>query len=1157
MTMQATKNRRPRKAHWLPALMIAGALLMPGMEQAHAQSRTIVNTGFDKLMNGASPNPPSNAPLYLDDARCTLGVAGKCLAGWQSTHPAHYEFGHMIEAGSSTAIYGVTPNSGTAFVELNAATRSRLYQNICLKSGESIRLSYFLSSRSGTNGAFASQVQAGIWPLNHAGPIGGAIMAVPSSVRPAEQPGWNEETAVLTLPAGYPSGIYQLGFEAILPGNNSSYSNLLDNVTIPIKPLIDLGGSQMNAVAIEGAEAPAIKVRINGRVNTPITLVFKASGTAKPDEDYRLGQPAGLPGSTPTLEHKDGSDTWTLLVPQGEYHGGLSTTVGGGVISLPFEALADDAAEDNETAVFTLQAPGVNGASPSLDWNMEDPVCSGTGDTVKQASYLIKEAVPTIKFSGTVYNDQNGNDALDEQENWTSVEPLASNVYVNLVRKNEVVSSQAVVPGAGSYQFAAPSDTDYTIVLSDSPANPSPTPPVYWRFKSPASGILGPYSEGQDTQDFGLTPATDASLSKAFDQIRIPLQGKAKVIFKLKNSNNGLDQHDGLAFTDLLPEGLLIDGQPQAAQCGGTVTVSTQDGRSRLRFAGGSLPKGVSSCDVTATVLGQTLGLKTNDQSNLSEVSSNLAVSVNASIRVGLNYDVEGAVYRDANANGHLDAEEGGVGATLWVKLTPRAGGQCQAPALDVVVADAASGRYHIKAAPAGDYCLIPSDNRDPADITPSTPGWTPSAPADGRLSISISNADLRNRDLGLYRGLIVKGRVFRDTGTPDARAGNTANNGVADSAEPGLPGVGVRVQAGGRVYSSGSTDADGAYALFVPVPQDGGPAAGQPIEVAQTNPQGHVSTGASVQGKPISGSASVGGTQYTYDRDADILSFAPGGRSVLDGLDFGDVPDSRLSHDGNLDGTPGAALTFPHVFTAGTRGSLRLSSSAVPSPPAENWTDALYRDINCNGQIDVDTDTLIPSEQVFDLNTGQNLCLVHKQFIPANAATGHRNVVTLRAELTYANAAPALSAVYTREDRTTVAQSGALELVKEVRHTGPNCTPLPSPQGDWTSNNQARPGDWLQYRITYRNKNIDPLRNLVITDATPAFTRYVNATCGTSTPDGLACSPPSAGSNPPSAPKAGAAGILRWEFQDKPGATGGLLSGAAGNVDFCIQLEP
>ena len=124
-----------------------------------------------------------------------------------------------------------------------------------------------------------------------------------------------------------------MGFEAILP--NSGVSNLLEDVTIPIKPLIDLGGSQMNAVAVEGADTPSIKVRINGRVDAPIRLVFKATGTATPDEDYRLGEPAGLPGSAPTLEHKPGSDTWTLVVPQGEYHGGLSTAMGGGVISVP------------------------------------------------------------------------------------------------------------------------------------------------------------------------------------------------------------------------------------------------------------------------------------------------------------------------------------------------------------------------------------------------------------------------------------------------------------------------------------------------------------------------------------------------------------------------------------------------------------------------------------------------------------------------------------------------------------------------------------------------------------------------------------------------------------------------------------------------------
>ena len=835
-----------------------------------------------------------------------------------------------------------------------------------------------------------------------------------------------------------------MGFEAILP--NSGVSNLLEDVTIPIKPLIDLGGSQMNAVAVEGADTPSIKVRINGRVDAPIRLVFKATGTATPDEDYRLGEPAGLPGSAPTLEHKPGSDTWTLVVPQGEYHGGLSTAMGGGVISVPFEALDDTLAEDNETAVFTLQAPGVNGASPFIQWNMEDPVCSGTGDTVKQASYVIKERVPTIKFSGRVYNDQNGNGAPDEQENWTSVEPVASNVYVNLVRKNEVISSQAVAPpGRVSVRRAQRYGLQHRPVgLS---RQPRPTPPVYWRFNGPESGMLGPYTEGQEALDFGLIPATSASLSKAFDQTRIPQQGTATVIFKLKSSNNGLDQHDGLAFTDLLPEGLLIDGQPQAAQCGGAVSVSVQDGRSRLRFTGGSLPKGTSSCDIRATVRGQTLGLKTNDQSNLSEVSSNLTASVNASIRVGLNYDVDGAVYRDANANGHRDAEEGGIGAALWVKLTPRAGGQCRAPAVDVAPADAASGRYHFSATPAGEYCLIASDNPDPADIAPSTPGWSPLTPADGRLPISISNADLRDRDLGLYRGLILKGRVFRDTGTPGVSSDKTANNGIADGAEAGLSAPACASRRADALFQRHDRRRGRVYAVRARA-AGRRPAAGEPIEVAQTNLQGHASTGASVQGKAIAGSASVGGTQYPMTATPTSSASRPAreARGVLDGLDFGDVPDSRLSHDGNLDGTPGAALTFPHVFTAGSRGSLRLSSSAASSPPAQNWSDALYQDANCNGQIDADTDALIDPKQAFELDAGQNLCLVHKQFIPTDAATGHRNIVTLRAEL--AMPMPRLrSAPSTREDRTTVAQSGALELVKEVRHTGPNCAPLPRPR--------------------------------------------------------------------------------------------------------------
>ena len=92
--------------------MIAGALLLPSMEQAHGQSRTIINTGFDKLLNGANLKMAPNGVLMLDDARCAIGTPDRCMAGWQSTHPPRNSYGHMIEAGANKTTYGVAPNSG-------------------------------------------------------------------------------------------------------------------------------------------------------------------------------------------------------------------------------------------------------------------------------------------------------------------------------------------------------------------------------------------------------------------------------------------------------------------------------------------------------------------------------------------------------------------------------------------------------------------------------------------------------------------------------------------------------------------------------------------------------------------------------------------------------------------------------------------------------------------------------------------------------------------------------------------------------------------------------------------------------------------------------------------------------------------------------------
>ena len=278
-------------------------------------------------------------------------------------------------------------------------------------------------------------------------------------------------------------------------------------------------------------------------------------------------------------------------------------------------------------------------------------------------------------------------------------------------------------------------------------------------------------------------------------------------------------------------------------------------------------------------------GPETNDQSNLSEVSSNLAVGQRQH-RVGLNY--EGRGLSDANANGHRDAEKA-ASAPLWVKLTPRAGGQ---------PAGADVGRPRGPAAAiisdaAGEYCLIASDNRDPADIAPSTPGWV--ALADGG-SISISNADLRNRDLGLYRGLIRA--VFRDTGTP-ASVRTHRNNGRGRRGT-GLPGVGASRRR--RVYSSGSTMPTAPTRCSCPCRRTAAPPPASPSKWRRPirRPCLHRR---SCRARPIGfGQRRRHAIHLRPRRRHPRL---PGARGVLDGLDFGDVPDSRLSHDGNLDGTP------------------------------------------------------------------------------------------------------------------------------------------------------------------------------------------------------------------------------------------------------------
>ncbi len=87
-----------------------------------------------------------------------------------------------------------------------------------------------------------------------------------------------------------------------------------------------------------------------------------------------------------------------------------------------------------------------------------------------------------------------------------------------------------------------------------------------------------------------------------------------------------------------------------------------------------------------------------------------------------------------------------------------------------------------------------------------------------------------------------------------------------------------------------------------------------------------------------------------------------------------------------------------------------------------------------------------------------------------------------------------------------------------------------------------ARPGDYLVYTITYVNPGGQPLSNIVINDATPAWTVFDSATCASPGFGITGCSL--------TQPAAGATGPVSWAL------AGTLSPGGTGTVSYRVRVQ-
>jgi uncharacterized repeat protein (TIGR01451 family) len=372
---------------------------------------------------------------------------------------------------------------------------------------------------------------------------------------------------------------------------------------------------------------------------------------------------------------------------------------------------------------------------------------------------------------------------------------------------------------------------------------------------------------------------------------------------------------------------------------------------------------------------------------------------------------------------------------------------------------------------------------------------------------VAVSAADVPNQNFGLANVIPLSGRVFMDAGA----GGGTANDGALNGTEPGLVGTTLRLtdSSGTTTYDTAISDASGNYALFIPATL----ANGTQLRVIESNPAGYISTG-----------ASAGTSGGTYDRASDTITFALALSSTYTGLNFGDVPPNSFAPDGQQSGLPGTFVVYPHTYTAGTAGSLTFTLSSLPNPTISGWSQVLYRDANCNAQLDAGDPALNTPINVI---AGENVCILVRDFIPVNAPFNAQNQITITAAFTYANASPALATNLSRTDLTIVGNptTAGLTLVKTVDKA------------------TALPGETLMYTVTYSNTSSEPLNNIVIFDSTPTFTTFLSAP--------VPQLPPNLTGVNIAAPAVGASGSIRWTF------TGTLGPSQSAAVTFTVTVAP
>ena len=463
---------RPRGA--TTAWLLAGTALLLAAVPAHAQvQRSFVNLGFE-------------APA-LGTPGCRVYIAASQVPGWQTTHvptPAENSGGCVVPGGfSQTAPIlelwrtprnnssggSVAAPQGLQIAELNAAAASRIYQNICLINGETVRWRFSHRGRGSATvrdvaemkiGASGTVVRVGTTNSGAFDPIV-VNQGTAAGTSVTGNASWVRYSGTFTYAGA--SGLTNMGFEAISAQGGASNGNLLDDIQIELAPFVEFVQPGSSSPEATGGNLPTL--RVNGTVTAAFTINVQVSGgTATLGTDYTT------PGNSATM---------SINVPAGVYDGIGAASL----FPLPVAIVDDAAAESNETIEFAIVPPPATNPPFQL---ASSATCGGTIQTTwrytivdDDASIVLsKNAAAPVSVAGNpaqadiVYTIVAGNPSGGAAAHYSLVDTPAFDADVSVVSALFARNggSAASLPGSGpwtlqpQWRTLSPGATDTYVV---------------------------------------------------------------------------------------------------------------------------------------------------------------------------------------------------------------------------------------------------------------------------------------------------------------------------------------------------------------------------------------------------------------------------------------------------------------------------------------------------------------------------------------------------------------------------------------------------------------------------------------------------------------------------------------------------------------------